>query len=102
MPHDCTNDTLIHSPPESFKSQTACSIECRVHTCHSPLPATDCEIQHLLQWLPFRIFLNKRILNNALWSDEWVYQLAKEIQLSQPEEFNNIFFETVVSIWKKS
>ena len=40
MPHNCTNHALIHSPPESFKSQKACSIEYRVHTCHYP-PATD-------------------------------------------------------------
>ena len=29
-------------------------------------------------------------MNNALWSDERVYQLAKEIELLQTEEFNNI------------
>ena len=40
LPHNCTNRILIYSPLESFKSQKACTIECRGHTCHSP-PATD-------------------------------------------------------------
>ena len=52
--------------------------------------------------ITFQDVLKQRLLNNALWSDERVYQLAKEIQLLQPEEFNNIFFDTVISVWKKS
>ena len=68
--------------------------------CHSP-PATDYDTT-FSPMITFQDVLKQRLLNNALWSDERVYQLAKEIQLLQPEEFNNIFFDTVVSVWKKS
>ena len=50
--------------------------------------------------ITFQDVLKKRLLNNTLWSEERVYQPAKEIQLLKTEEFNNIFFDTVVSIWK--
>ena len=68
--------------------------------CHSP-PGTDYDTK-FSPMITFQDVLKQRLLNNALWSDERVYQLAKEIQLLQPEEFNNIFFDTVVSVWKKS
>ena len=68
--------------------------------CHFP-PGTDYDTT-FSPMITFQDVLKQRLLNNALWSDERVYQLAKEIQLLQPEEFNNIFFETVVSVWKKS
>ena len=61
QPHNCTNHTLhIHSPPESFKSQKACSIECRVHICHSPL-ATDYDTTFAAM-ITFQDFLKQKVI----------------------------------------
>ena len=37
------------------------------------------------------ILKQKGLANGPLWSDEGVYRLAKEIQLLQPDKFNNFF-----------
>ena len=37
------------------------------------------------------ILKQKGLANGPLWSDEGIYHLAKEIQLLQSDEFNNIF-----------
>ena len=37
----------------------------------------------------------------ALWADEGVYRIAKEIQLVKPDEFSNIFLGLGGFIWKR-
>ena len=97
--HNCANHTLIHSLPKSFKSQNARNMKRRIHTCHSP-PETDYDAIFTAMINFNDVLKQKGLLNNASWSDERVYQLAKEIQLLQPGKFNNIFFDMVVFIWK--
>ena len=60
QPDNCTNHTLIHSPLESLKSQKAYSIECRVHTCHSP-PATDYDTTFTAM-ITFRVVLKRKVI----------------------------------------
>ena len=37
------------------------------------------------------VLKQKRVLTGALWCDEGVYRIAKELQLMHPNEFRNIF-----------
>ena len=41
----------------------------------------------------FQFFFKKGLLNNVLCPDNGAYQLAREIQHSQPEKFYSIFFD---------
>ena len=38
------------------------------------------------------VLKQKNAMSGALWSDEGVYAIAKEIQLLKPDQFDNIFF----------
>ena len=63
QPRNCTNHTLIHSPPESFESQKACSIECPVHTCHFP-PTTDYDTT-FTAIITFQVVLKQNVIEQC-------------------------------------
>ena len=39
------------------------------------------------------VLLQKGLQYGPLWSDEGVYRIAKDLQLLNPDKFNNIFWE---------
>lgn len=56
-----------------------------------PHPATEADTIFTTM-VNFQDVLNqKKLKAGPLWSDEGVYRIAKEIQLSDPDKFNNIF-----------
>ena len=64
QPHNCTNHTFIHSNPESFKSQKASSIECRVHSCHSA-PATEYDTT-FTEMITFQDVLKQKVIEQCI------------------------------------
>ena len=98
---NCTNHTLIYSPPKSFTSQKPCNIKCHFHTCQLH-PATDNDTI-------FTVIINlqdalkqKALFKNALWlwSDKGNYQLVKKIHILQSDKFNKM--DMVSFAWKIS
>ena len=96
---NCTNHTLIYSPPKSFTSQKPCNIKCHGYTCQ-PRPATDNDTIFTAMIILQDALKQKALFKHAvwLWSDKGSYQLVKEIHILQSEKFNKM--DMVVFAWK--
>ena len=65
-------------------------------------PVTEFDTIHTCMKNFQDVLIQKGLEYGPWWSDEDVYQYAKELQLLDPNEFSNIFGTLVASTWKKS
>ena len=56
-----------------------------------PHPATEADTIYTTMINFQDVLKQKKLKNGPLWSDEGVYHIAKEIQLCEPDKFDNIF-----------
>ena len=79
-----TKIVLLASPKNCSKNRVA-------FTPTIPYPATDFDTIYTCMINFQDVLLQKGLDSGPLWCDEGIYHIAKELQLLNPEEFQNIF-----------